>query len=294
MTAARSRREIETAFIAACHAEVNALKPGNVHIHSAGHGMEVETFERAAKAAAPHIADPDLSAGQRILAATKASFSATGLNANLGIVLLCAPLAKAASEVTFDMGLRRRLALILSALDAEDADAAFAAIRLANPAGLGKAEEGDVSGNPDRLTLTHAMYLAKNRDRIANAYVTAFADVFDVALPAYTRALELCQRSDFAVTTLHMTLLAAFPDSHISRKWGHEAALAVQQQAHALEALWQPAYSEKSFEKLMEFDAQLKERRLNPGTTADFVVATIFAHGLMRPNALSSRSQRPT
>ncbi len=161
MMNARAMSEIEAAFLAACHAEVNALKPGNVHIHSAGHGMEVATFERAAKAAAPFIANPALSVGQRILKATEASVSATGLNANLGIVLLCAPLAKAASAVTFDMGLRRRLALILSMLDADDADAAFAAIRLANPAGLGTADQGDVSGNPDRLTLTQAMYLAR-------------------------------------------------------------------------------------------------------------------------------------
>lgn len=294
MMSARSKSEIEAAFLGACHAEVAALKPGNVHIHSAGHGMEAATFEQAARAAAPHIAEPELPIGRRILKATEASVSATGLNANLGIVLLCAPLAKAASKVTFDMGLRRHLALILAALDADDADAAFAAIRLANPAGLGKAEEGDVSGNPGRLTLTQAMYLAKDRDRIANAYVTAFADVFDIALPAYARALELCERSDFAVTTLHMTLLAAFPDSHISRKWGSEAALAVQAEARALGAFWNPAYSAKSFERLMEFDAQLKERKLNPGTTADFVVATIFAHGLMRPNAPGSRSQQPT
>jgi triphosphoribosyl-dephospho-CoA synthase len=285
MTSARSETDIKAAFLAACHAELSALKPGNVHIHSAGHGMEVETFERAAKAAAPFIADATLKAGERILKATEASFGATGLNANLGIVLLCAPLAKAAGEITFDMGLRRRLALILSALDAADADAAFAAIRLANPAGLGTAEKGDVSGNPDRLTLTQAMYLAKDRDRIANAYVTAFADIFDVGLPAYTAALEICERSDLAVTTLHMTLLATFPDSHISRKWGHAAAIEVQEQARALSPLWQPGFSSKSFRELAEFDSQLKERKLNPGTTADFVVATIFTHALMRPKA---------
>lgn len=285
MTLARKKTEIEAAFLAACHAEVHALKPGNVHIHSAGHGMEVETFERAAQAAAPHIANPEFSIGQRILKATEASVGATGLNANLGIVLLCAPLAKAAGEVTFDMGLRRRLALLLSVLDADDADAAFAAIRLANPAGLGKADQGDVSGNLERLTLTQAMYLAKDRDRIANAYVTAFADVFDVGLPAYEHALELSERSDLAVTTLHMTLLASFPDSHISRKWGTQAAKAVQQEATALSAHWDPVFSDKSFTRLVEFDAQLKERKFNPGTTADFVVATIFTYHLMRPNA---------
>ena len=81
--------EIKAAFLAACRAELDALKPGNVHRHSAGHGMEVAHFERAAEAAAGPIADPTLSVGQRILRATEMSVAATGLNANLGIVLLC-------------------------------------------------------------------------------------------------------------------------------------------------------------------------------------------------------------
>ena len=282
MRHAPTRTEIEAAFLAACHGELHALKPGNVHVHSAGHGMEVATFEKAAAAAAPHIADPALTIGERIFKATQASFSATGLNTNLGIVLLCAPLAKAAADVTFDTGLRRRLALLLSTLTADDADQAFAAIALANPAGLGKAAKGDVSGNAERLTLSEAMYLAKDRDRIANAYVTAYADIFDVALPAYTEALAACDRPDLAVTTLHMTLLATYPDSHIVRKWGMDSAAAVQREARALAPAWQPFVTDKSFKALIEFDAQLKERKLNPGTTADFVVATLLARALTK------------
>lgn len=278
----RNSKEIEAAFVAACRAELAALKPGNVHIHSAGHGMDVATFEKAAAAAAPFIANSSLNVGERILGATRASFETTGLNANLGIVLLCAPLAKAAAEITFDMGLRRRLAFILSTLTADDADNAFAAIRLANPAGLGKAPEGDVSENSARLTLTQAMYLAKDRDRIANAYVTAYADIFDVALPAYEEALTVCERPDLAVTTLHMRLLAAFPDSHIARKWGNEIALHVQSQAQALAPDFTPVTAGKSFAALREFDDQLKDSKLNPGTTADFVVATLFARNLTR------------
>ena len=106
MTLAPAQDFIERAFRAACHAELQALKPGNVHIHSAGHGMEIAHFERAAAAAAPFIADPSLSVGKRILRATEASFAATGLNTNLGIVLLCAPLAKAAAETDVGMGLQ--------------------------------------------------------------------------------------------------------------------------------------------------------------------------------------------
>lgn len=281
MTTALNPEQISSAFLAACRAELDALKPGNVHRHSAGHGMDVAHFERAAEAAAGPIADPSLSVGKRILRATEASVAATGLNTNLGIVLLCAPLAKAASETTFAIGLRRRLDMILAALDEQDATDAFAAIRIANPAGLGQVEEGDVRDNPDRLTLIKAMYLAAERDRIANAYVTAYSDIFDFALPVFQDARRLATDSDLAVTTLHMSLLAEFPDTHISRKYGAAAAEEIREEARALKAYWSPVASAKSMAPLIEFDAKMKTKSRNPGTTADFVVATLFVAGLI-------------
>jgi triphosphoribosyl-dephospho-CoA synthase len=278
----RHPAEIRAAFLYACNAELDALKPGNVHRYSAGHGMEVLHFEQAAAAAAGPIADPALSVGKRILCATEASVAATGLNTNLGIVLLCAPLAKAASETTFDVGLRRRLGIILSSLDEEDAVAAFEAIRIANPAGLGKVEDGDVHSAPQHLTLIAAMHLAAERDRIANAYVSEYADVFDFGLPALQEARAASPAdTTLPITTLHMALLAEFPDTHIARKFGFEIAINVQQQARALRPQWYPIATAKTVRTLQDFDAKLKHRGLNPGTTADFVVATLFAGALI-------------
>ncbi len=47
---------IAHAYIAACLAELEALKPGNVHRHAAGHGMDVADFETSARVSAPAIA----------------------------------------------------------------------------------------------------------------------------------------------------------------------------------------------------------------------------------------------
>jgi triphosphoribosyl-dephospho-CoA synthase len=281
MTASLAPNEISAAFLAACRAELDALKPGNVHRHSAGHGMDVAHFERAAEAAAGPIADPSLSVGKRILRATEASVAATGLNTNLGIVLLCAPIAKAAGETSFDIGLRRRLDMILAALDEEDAADTFAAIRIANPAGLGKAEKGDIRDEPGRMTLIAAMHLAAERDRIANAYVTTYSDIFDFALPVFQDARMVTNDFNLAVTTLHMSLLAEFLDTHIVRKYGEAIAAEVRQEARALKAQWSPVASAKSVPLLIEFDAKMKSKGLNPGTTADFVVATLFVAGLI-------------
>jgi triphosphoribosyl-dephospho-CoA synthase len=281
MTAPLAPNEISAAFLAACRAELDALKPGNVHRHSAGHGMDVAHFERAAEAAAGPITNSSLSVGKRILRATEASVAATGLNTNLGIVLLCAPIAKAASETSLGVGLRRRLDMILSALDEDDAADTFAAIRIANPAGLGNVEKGDVRDNPERMTLIKAMYLAAERDRIANAYVTAYSDIFDFALPVFQDAQRLAADYNLAVTTLHMALLAEFPDTHIARKYGAAAAAEVRQEAREMKAQWAPVASAKSMAALLEFDAKMKSKGLNPGTTADFVVATLFVAGLI-------------
>lgn len=282
MTQPLARDAIENAFLEACNGELSALKPGNVHVHAAGHGMDIAHFQRAAAAAAPYIADPALSVGQRILRATEASFSVTGLNTNLGIVLLCAPLAKAAAEIDTTIGLRRRLAVILGTLTYEDASDAFAAIRLANPAGLGTTDQGDVQEALPRITLIEAMYLAKDRDRIANAYVTAYEDIFDFALPALAGARALAETSDLATSTLHMTLLAEFADSHIARKFGIATADLVRDEARALSSAWDPIATSKSLSLLEQFDTSLKARRFNPGTTADFVVATLFTALLSR------------
>lgn len=279
MTFPLPQSEIANAFVAACQAELKALKPGNVHVHGSGHGMEVDDFLRAAEAATPHIAQKGLRVGARIRAAVDASFAATGCNTNLGIVLLCAPLAFAAGEVVAGTSLSQRLAGVLRRLDTADAQAAFAAIARAQPGGLGKTESGDVHG-PAEISLLHAMQLAAGRDRIALAYTTDYADIFEFALPLYRQALTLAQTQELAVTTLHMSLLAAFPDTHIQRKFGADAAQDVRREAQRLAALFQPAATQMAIPELAAFDEALKRRGLNPGTTADFVVATLFASGM--------------
>lgn len=273
---------VAAAFVAACHAELHALKPGNVHVHGAGHGMEISHFETAAAAAAPFIANAGLSVGARIHGAVEASFAATGLNTNLGIVLLCAPLAAAAQQQADGASavLRDRLARVLSDLDQADAGQAFQAIVIANPAGLGQADGGDVH-SPPTITLGEAMALAADRDRIARAYVTVYDDIFALGLPRLYAARRSAANESLAITALHMTYLSAFPDSHISRKHGVRIAEGVQNEAATLHPLWHPAPKAQTWPDLLGFDRSLKERRLNPGTTADLVVATLFADALV-------------
>src|SRR5690348_16125347 len=124
MAGTKARR---AAFIAACALELRALKPGNVHVHAAGHGMTVDDFTRSAEAAADPLCRPGAAVGERIRAAVAATRAAVGVNTNLGIVLLAAPLL-AAAERAGPPGLRTALAETLSGLTVADAVAAYEAI----------------------------------------------------------------------------------------------------------------------------------------------------------------------
>jgi triphosphoribosyl-dephospho-CoA synthase len=270
---------IAAAFHAACLAEIEAPKPGNVHVFAGGHDMEARHFLDAAATAAPFIANPALTVGERIRRAVAASLDVAGTNTNLGIVLLCAPLAAAAEQAGETGGdLWTALAHVLDGLDVGDAEGAYAAIAAANPGGLGKLSNADVR-DPPRITLREAMAQAAGRDRIARAYATGYADVRAIGLPALEAAGGEPVAPWWPATAVYLGFLTAFPDSHVERKWGREAALWVLTEARALAAglaADAPA-AEERLARLLQFDRAIKAQNLNPGTSADLTVATIFA-----------------
>jgi triphosphoribosyl-dephospho-CoA synthase len=276
------------AYLAACRLELDALKPGNVHRHAEGHDMTVADFERSAEVSAPALARTGASVGSRVLEAVKATRAAVGQNTNLGIVLLAAPLAAAAERPEPD--LRAALARVLEALDVEDARAVFAAIAAANPGGLGTAERHDVRETPT-VGLREAMADAAARDLVARQYVSDFADVFGLGLPTFMAATAAGTDDPEAATAVYLAFLAAEPDSHIARKFGLDIAEALRREARLrLETL--DDFSRRSV-ALAAWDADLKARGLNPGTSADLTVATIFAAHLspMREERLASVRQ---
>ncbi|MBL8506130.1 MAG: triphosphoribosyl-dephospho-CoA synthase [Methylobacillus glycogenes] len=269
---------IAAAFKQACMAELTALKPGNVHIFSDGHGMVVQQFIQSADAVAAVIAQPGLKVGERIFAAIEATWSVVDCNTNLGIVLLCAPLVAAA--LAGQGSLQHRLQQVLQGLDVEDANLAFKAIVRANPAGLGGSNQHDVHATSE-ASLLAAMQASAQRDRIAWQYAHDFADIFGLGLKTYQQALDRWQNEAWAVTTLYLTLLATYPDSHLLRKYGLAQAEEVRLQAAEHLQAWLAQDNPKLYQRtLLQFDADLKTNRLNPGTSADLTVATLMAHAL--------------
>jgi len=279
------RCRVERAFLDACLLDVLALKPGNVGVHAGGHGMRPLDFLRSARAAAPAIAAPAASVGERIHAAIAATRAAVGVNTNLGIVLLAAPLAHAALDVRTQLtktALQASLARVLAGLTVTDAQLAFDAIRLANPGGLGEAAQHDVHA-PARVGLLEAMREAANRDSIARQYASSYADVLDTGLERLAAALAGGHDRRWATTEVFLDFLGRFPDSHVARKFGAAEAEALRQ-----EALTQTGQRSASVpvmrRRLQVWDAALKARGLNPGTSADLTVATLFTWGLLAPD----------
>jgi triphosphoribosyl-dephospho-CoA synthase len=267
---------LQRAFLRACRTELEALKPGNVHIHADGHGMTVRDFLLSAEAAVGPLCATRQTVGARIRTAVEASWAAVPLNTNLGIVLLAAPMLTAAERN--EGSLSNRLGAVMDQLTVSDAVDAFAAIRRANPAGLGRAEIQDVGTIPT-VSLLEAMRLAADRDVIARQYATGFADVFETGVTRIRQARKSGHDPSWIATLVFLDFLCGFADSHIARKFGLATAEQVRNEATRVRGSLSnnPA---AAFPVLSAFDRALKERGVNPGTSADLTVASLLASEL--------------
>ncbi|WP_233806653.1 triphosphoribosyl-dephospho-CoA synthase [Paraburkholderia sp. HP33-1] len=273
------------AFLEACALDITTPKPGNVSTKSPGHGMHAAQFLASADASLNALFAPGARVGQRILDAVTRTRAAVGCNTNLGIVLLVAPLA-AALDATGDppvsaQAWRAAVGDVLSRLDLEDARLAYRAIALANPGGLGDAPEQSVHA-PPTIGLRDAMRLASERDSIARQYANGFADLFDMGLAAYHEAPARTPETaeEIAMLNVFLAFLGRWPDSHIVRKHGLALAQSVTLVARQQHARWRQtpaaARGSASDSQLDAWDAELKAHAINPGTSADLAVATLF------------------
>jgi len=284
--------DVAAAAQLACLLEVSAPKPGNVSPGRHFADLRYEDFLASAVA----IGEPIRGAGDRPLGATirravESTVRRTRSNTNLGIVLLFAPIARAAF-VHRRHDLREGVRRVLDETTVRDASDAYAAIRCANPGGLGRSDSEDVADEPSR-TLLDVMRLAADRDGIAKEYVTAFEVTFMVGAPALVRARHDGLEWDDAVVETFLTLLAHAPDTHVARRGGQALAIDVRgKAARVIEA--GGVRSLEGREAIEDLDRALRDdlHLGNPGTTADLTAAAIFVTLLRRLQPdVSSRIQ---
>ncbi len=276
MSGTSGAAQVAAAAQLACLLEVSAPKPGNVSPFAGFRDASYEDFLASAAAIGPALT----AAGERPLGATiRAAVEATARwvpsNTNLGLVLLLAPLARAALTPG-GASLRDRLAATLAATTVADARDTYAAIRLGAPGGLGRAPDQDVAGTPT-ATLRDVMAMAVERDAIAREYASDFRTTFELGAPALRAALADRLPWRDAVVETYLTLLAAAPDTHIARKLGLPAAVTVQQRGRSvLDA--GGVRTAPGREAIAALDGELRDEAntLNPGATADLTGAAIY------------------
>lgn len=274
-------QDIESLFYAACRADIEALKPGNVGLHGAGHGMDADMFEQSAKHSAPVLCRKDhIRLGTRILGSLRTLQDHVACNTNLGIVLLCAPLIHAHYARAPQQSLRDALREVLEQTTVQDACDVYQAIAVSQAGNLGRVADQDIASTPT-VTLKQAMCLASDWDLVAKQYCNDFEQVFRLALPALLEFRNKWGHNNYAVTGVFLMLLAEYPDSLVARKFGLEAAEQVRCDAEALYAVFSKTEEPGEFtDSLLGMDQSLKQKGFNPGTTADLVVASILAANL--------------
>jgi triphosphoribosyl-dephospho-CoA synthase len=280
---ASGRVDIAAAAQLACLLEAFAPKPGNVSPGAGFGDTSYLDFLASAAAIGRSLGSASRPLGEIILMAVRDTRRWVDVNTNLGIVLLLAPLARAAAlwgppdEVPIELGeLRRSLATVLGESTVEDAQAAYEAIRLASPGGLGSVDSQDVASAPT-VTLTTAMRLAADRDGVAYEYATDFRATFEVGAVALRAARRAGLDWNDAVVETYLTLLAAYPDTHIARRAGHARAAEVTRTAGAVLDVG-GVRSDAGRIAIAQLHADLSDPRnlSNPGTTADITAAAIF------------------
>ena len=284
---ALSASSIAAAAQLSCLLEASAPKPGNVSPGMPFADTSYEDFLASAAAiGAPLAAAGEVPLGVTIRRAIESTRQWTRSNTNLGIVLLLAPLARAAAVCPTPPGgtasvvppaeLRQSLRQVLSAATVNDTREVYAAIRLAAPGGLGQATAQDVASEPT-IALQDAMRLAEDRDGIAREYVTAFETTFERGAPALERARRDGLSWNDAIVEVFLTVLALAPDTHIVRRAGANAASRAT--ASARSALDAGGVRTKGGRRVIDdMNARLRDagNTSNPGTTADLTAAALF------------------
>ena len=272
--------ELSQLYLHTCKLDVQSLKPGNVSVYSTVKDLSVDDFLNSAAASVQPLTEQNISLGKRILRALEATHKAVSTNTNLGMILLIAPLIHARLQVMDSSEILNALKIVLKQTTIEDACDVYQAIRLANPGGMGKKNNQDISEEPS-VSLLKTMEISASWDQIAAQYTNNFADIFNFGVPLYKKLLEKWQDEKWATSGLFLSFLAHYPDSLIERKFGLLKAKEISAMISGLERELCRSDSPGRYEaQLLEIDSHLKRNRINPGTTADLTAASIFAAGL--------------
>jgi triphosphoribosyl-dephospho-CoA synthase len=271
----------ETDFIAgsaelAMLLEVSATpKPGNV---DRTHDFEDLTYEHFLGSAAGvfpvfrKAASEGNNIGDLILNAVQASatWQRAG-NCHFGAILLLIPLCAAASRSSTIPQLRKNAVDIVRSTTSTDAVRFYKSFRSVNVR-VQERHYLDIN-DPDsvrtiqkqQLTLFDIMEISSSNDTIAKEWIEGFPRIFHGA-ELFRQFDESGHNLNKSIVCLFLRLLSEEPDTLVAKKFGPRVAFEVSAKAtHVLE-----------HGNIEDFDEELIARRINPGTTADLVIGSLF------------------
>ena len=230
--------------------------------------------------------------GSQILRSVKESLVwQKGGNVNLGIMLLCSPLAAAGGAVLSEEAVIKRATLrgslrnIITSTTSEDAVDVCKAISLSAPEKvLGRVDELDVLDKStinrirrEGLTLQDLFSKCASRDSICSEWITTFEIIFTEGYRYLRSSIERSIDTNSAIVNTFLHILSRHPDSLVRRKAGSEKASKMCEEARAI-LTEGGASSEAGLQSLWKWDDTLQRAGglLNPGTTADLLAASIF------------------
>ena len=244
--------------------------------------MTVDDFLRSAEVAAPAIA----AQGERVGAASLALSRPPGpLSARTPTSASCcfaAPLALAAERAAGPAALWPALEEVAGQPHRRRRPARLPRHPPRRPGGLGRSDAADVQDEP-AVTLLEAMRARRRARPHRLEYANGFADIRDTGLPALAARAAHRGRGLGRDRPPSSPSSAAFDDTHIVRKLGPEVAARGAAAGGGAEPPLgvgtEPVRAGRR--RCSRSTRKLKAAGINPGTSADLTVATVFARNLL-------------
>ena len=269
--------KLKEAYLYACKKDIELIKPGNVSINSPHLDTNAQDYLDSSILSAKELFQDKYALGERILQSVKMTRSKINVNTNLGIVLLCAPIIQACINYN-SFGLRDGIKQTLLSTTHKDTHDLCMAINLSSPGGLGRSEMYDVSTNPS-ISIKQMMDYSAKYDRISYQFSHNYSDILDFIIPKLIILNEKHNSLDISLSILFIEILAKIPDSHISRKYGDKIAKKTSNNASDLLKILDRENSPDCLaNELNDLDYKYKKKGINPGTTADLLVASLMIY----------------
>ena len=272
---------LQNAYLFACKKDIELIKPGNVNIKSPHSDTNAEDYLESSLLSSKELFKPDYSLGERILNSIKITRSKIKTNTNLGIILLCAPIIHACIYFN-NLTMREGIKKTLSSSTVKDTQDLCMAINISAPGGLGTREIYDTASKPT-VNILEIMNHSASYDRISYQYSHDYSDIFDFIIPRLVFLNKKHNSLDISLSLMFMEILAKIPDSHISRKFDDKIAKKTSNNASDLLKILDREYSPDYLaDRLNNLDYEYKKKGINPGTTADLLVASLMIYKIFR------------